>query len=192
MKHVSVTTLSVAIALAFTTGAMAAPMTKSAYKSSKDVIEADYKAKKESCKSLAGNAKDICMVEAKGIERVALADLEAAYKPGDKSRHEAQEARVNASYAIATEKCDDVTGNPKDVCIKEAKAAKVAAHADAKAGVKTADARKDAGKEIAEARKDAASEKNTADYAVAKEKCEALAGEAKAQCDAAAKSQFGK
>jgi len=192
MKRIPITTLSIAMALAFTTGALAAPMGKAEYKSSKDVIEADYNAKKESCKSLAGNARDICQAEAKGIERVALADLEVAYKPGDKSRHEAQEARISASYAIATEKCDDMSGNPKDVCIKEAKAVKVAAQADAKAGMKTAEARKDAGKEIAEARKDAVAEKNTADYAVAKEKCEGLAGEANEQCNAAAKSQFGK
>jgi hypothetical protein len=34
-------------------------------------------------------------------------------------------AKVDADYAVAKEKCDDFSGNAKDVCVKEAKAAQV-------------------------------------------------------------------
>ena len=57
-------------------------------------------------------------------------------------------AKAETTYAVAKERCDDLSGNPKDVCVKEAKAAEVKAKADAKLG-----------KEIGEARKDAAADK---------------------------------
>jgi hypothetical protein len=66
------------------------------------------------------NAKDICMAEAKGREKVAIADLDVTYKPSAKARYEARVARADAQYAVAKEKCDDLAGNAKDVCRKEA------------------------------------------------------------------------
>jgi len=130
---------------------------------------------------LAGNAKDICVEEAKAKEKVARAELEYGYtgKAGD--RNKVAVARAESAYAVAKEKCDDKAGNAKDVCVKEAKAVEIKALADAKLG-----------KEIGEAKKDAAADKRDADYNVAVEKCDALAGDAKASCIAAAKTKFGK
>lgn len=48
--------------------------------------------------------------------------------------------KAKADYKIAKEKCDDLAGNPKDVCPKEAKAAMAAAKADAKAQMETSKA----------------------------------------------------
>ena len=42
--------------------------------------EAQYKTDKAACDALNGNAKDICMEEAKGKEKVAKAEAEAAYE----------------------------------------------------------------------------------------------------------------
>jgi hypothetical protein len=56
-------------------------MTKEEYKVQKDRIEADYKATREKCKTFEANAKDICQAEAKNIEKVARAELDAQYKP---------------------------------------------------------------------------------------------------------------
>ena len=39
---------------------------------------AQYKADKEACKSMTGNAKDVCMDEAKGKEKIAKAEADAA------------------------------------------------------------------------------------------------------------------
>jgi hypothetical protein len=90
-------------------------------------------------------------------------------------------AKAESTYAVAKERCDDLTGNPKAVCVKEAKAVEVKALADAKMG-----------KEIGEARKDAAVDKRDADYKVAIEKCDAMAGDAKSSCVANAKTTYGK
>ena len=83
-------------------------------------------------------------------------------------------ARADANYEVAKEKCDDLAGNAKDVCVKEAKAAFVKAKADAKVDRVAADTRKDSADKTAEARREAAADKRDADYKVAIEKCDAL------------------
>lgn len=159
----------------------AANMAKADYKAAKTRIGADYKTDKAACASLVANAKDICTVEAKGKEKVAYAELESSYtgKPADQNR--VLVAKANATYAVAKEKCDDLAGNTKDVCVQQAKASETKALADAKMG-----------KQIGAAKKDAAEDKRDADYKVKVEKCDALAGDAKTACLAAAKTQFGK
>ena len=161
--------------------AQAATMSKDELKAAKTAISATYKADKAACASLSGNAKDICLEEAKAKEKISLAELEFNYsgKPADQTK--LRETQAKSAYAVAKEKCDDLSGNPKDVCIKEAKAIEVKALADAKLG-----------KQVSEARKDANLDKRDADYKVAVEKCDALASDAKANCLAMAKTQFGK
>jgi len=161
--------------------AQATTMAKADYKATKTRISADYKADKAACAPLAGNAKDICVEEAKAKENIARAELEYGYtgKPADQTK--VRVAKAESAYAVAKEKCDDFAGNVKDVCVKEAKAVEVKALADAKLG-----------KQIGEASTDAAVTKTDADYKVAAEKCDALAGNAKSSCMAAAKARFGK
>ena len=161
--------------------AHAANIAKADYKAGKSRISAEYKADKAACSSMKANAKDICVEEAKGKEKVARAELEYSYtgKPGDQNK--VLVAKAKSVYAVAKEKCDDQTGNAKDVCVQQAKAAETKALADAKMG-----------KEIGEAKKDAAEDKRDADYKVAAEKCDALSGDAKSSCVTAAKARFGK
>ena len=192
MNRSTITAIAAAVSLAFSACAMASTMTKDEYKAGKKGIEADYTSTKAGCGPLLANAKDICQAEAKGKENVALAELEASYKPSAKTRYDVRIAKADADYAVAKEKCDDQTGNAKDVCMKEAKSAHVAAKADAKTQLKTADANKTAHKQVADARKDATADKRDAEYAVAKEKCDALKGDAKDQCVKEAKSLYGK
>lgn len=161
--------------------AYAATMTKADYNAGKTRISAEYKADKTACGSQAGNAKDICMQEAKAKEKVALAENEYGYTGKAADRTKVLVVKAESAYAVAKERCDDQSGNAKDVCVKEAKAVEVKALADAKMG-----------KEIGEAKKDAAADKLDADYQVAIEKCDALAGDAKDSCVTAAKTKFGK
>ena len=161
--------------------AFAATMTKADHRDGKTRISAEYKADKAACASQTSNAKDICMQEAKAKEKVALAELEYGYTGKAADRNKVLVAKAESAYAVAKERCDDKSGNAKDVCVKEAKAVEIKALADAKMG-----------KEIGEARKDSAAEKLDADYKVAIEKCDALAGEPKNSCVAAAKTKFGK
>ena len=161
--------------------AHAANMDKADYKAGKSRISAEFKAGKAACASLAGNAKDVCIEEAKAKEKVALAELEYAYTGKPKDQTKVLTAKAESTYAVAKEKCDDKAGNDKDVCVKEAKAIEVKALTDAKMG-----------KQIGEVKKDGADDKRDADYKVAAEKCDALAGDAKASCVASAKAKFGK
>ena len=161
------------------TFAHAATTTKAEYKAGKERVEAQYKADKKACDSLAGNAKDICEDEAEGKEKVAKAELEYAHTGKAEDQTKILKARADANYEVAKEKCDDLAGNPKDVCEKEAKAAHVKALADAKMG-----------QQVGEAKMDAAEDKRKADYQVAAEKCDALSGDAKSSCMATAKARY--
>lgn len=213
MKNFNIKVIVIALSLAFSAGAMAESMTKNQHKSHVKSIESTYKVDKTGCDSTAGNAKDICVAEAKGKQSVAKAELEANYKPSVKARYDANVAKADADYSVANEKCDDKSGNDKDVCVKEAKATKVHQIADAKtqmksnkanaeaketsgdaqavASGKSGDANAKAAETKADAHKDATIEKRDADYAVAKEKCGALAGNIKDKCINDAKLRHG-
>jgi len=172
--------------------AMAQTMSSSDFSASKSRIMSEYKAEKTSCDSRAGNAKDICKAEVKGKEEVALAELEHSYKPSFKTQYQVNVAKGEATYEVAKQKCDDMSGNPKDVCMKEAKAALTTAKADATVQKKTAETKAQASSENKETRANAAADKRAAELKVAEEKCDALASSAKDSCMAAAKAKFGK
>ena len=159
----------------------AGTITKADYRAGKDAATATYKADKEACGKLGDNAKDVCVAEAKGKEKVAKAELEYKYtgKAGD--RKHLADVKAETAYEVAKEKCDDKAGNDKDVCVKEAKAVEVKAKADAKLN-----------KEVGDASHDAVEDKMGAEYKVAKEKCDALSGDAKSACMDTAKAHYKK
>ena len=202
MNRFNQTALATAFCLAMSTGAIAATMSKVDYKAAKVDISTRYTSEKAACGAMTANAKDICVAEATGRDKIALAELEATYAPSDKHRYDVRLAKADAAFAVAKEKCDDLADNAKDVCVKEATAAYVTAKADAKVAIKTldantvaraktADANATAREKTTEARTDAATDKRNADYAVAKEKCDALAGDVKASCVKDAKARYG-
>ena len=186
------TTLYVCAGIAIAGSAGAATMSKDAYDAEMKRISSDYKAAKEQCAPLSGNAKDICVEQAKGKEKVAKADAVASYKGTEKARYDARVARAEADYAVAKEKCDDSSGNAKDVCVKEAKAGQVKAKADAKVAHVANDTSREAMAKRNDARKDATEDKRDADYKVAVEKCDSLSGDPKDQCVKNAKIRYGK
>jgi hypothetical protein len=168
------------------------PISKDAYDMAVKNAETQYKMDKDACASQSGNPKDICLAEASGKEKVAKADAEAAYKNTPKAREDARVARGEAAHNVAKEKCDQLSGNPKDVCVKQADAALVKAKADAKVDRVTSDTHQDAATKQADARNAANADKRDADYKVAIEKCDALSGSAKDTCVSNAKVQYGK
>jgi hypothetical protein len=161
--------------------ARAEMISKPDYKAGKTRISDVYKADKAACKSLSGNAKDVCEEETKGKEKVARAELEFSYTGKAADGNRVHVVKAKAAYEVAKEKCDDLAGNAKNVCVQEAKAAEQKALADAKMD-----------KDISKAKKTDASEKMDADYKVAIEKCDALASEAKTGCVNSARARFGK
>ena len=160
----------------------AAAPTKAEYAAAKATISADYKAAKAACDSLKAkaNAKDICEEEAEAAEKNARAELEfsASGKPADGIK--VQTVKADGIYEVAKERCDDLSGNAKDVCNKEAKAAHVSALASAKATKASAEARAESKEEV-----------NVAKYKAAAEKCDTLTGDPKTACIQAAKPAHG-
>ena len=154
---------------------------KGMYEQAKTSSAAMYDTDKKACDAMSGNAKDICVAEAKAKRVKTEENAEAAYKNTPKAREHAIHEIAEADYKVAKERCDDKKGNDKDVCIKEAKAVKTHAMADAKAA-----------KKGNEAKIDASMDKRDADYKVAAEKCDAMTGDPKSACMASAKARFGK
>ena len=181
--------LTLAMSCTFAGSAMAT--TKVEYKTEKDRIAGDYKVAKDKCSSLKANAKDICMSEAKGVDKIALAEAEAAYKPTARNTEKVALAKADSVYSTAKEKCDDLAGNAKDVCVKDAKVVYTKAKDDAKISKVSMDANKSKTDKMADVKKDANSDENKAMYKAAAERCDALAGAPKDTCVNDAKVKFG-
>lgn len=201
MKKFNIGLLTFAIGCAFSVGTLAQGMTEIDYQAAKDKIAATYKSNKTLCEPLSGNPNDICEADAKGREKVAAAELEATYKPSPETHYQLRLAKASADYAVENERCDDLAGNTKDVCVKKAQAVQTTAKADAETQMKTSqavttaneksdEARSDASGETAAARKDATEQKLDAKYKLAKEKCDMFADDAKDRCLDEAKQRF--
>ena len=83
--------------------------------------EARYKLAKEMCDDKSGNAKDVCVAEAKAEHDRAKADLKAN-KQIASAESDAMETKLKADYKVANERCDALSGNAKDSCQASAKA----------------------------------------------------------------------
>lgn len=180
MSKLLTTVLAGSLALAVSYPAAAAS-SKEEFRAANDRADANYKIAREKCNAMSGNAKDVCVAEARGEQKKAKARAEADHKGDEKSRFNLRMVMADADYEVAKEKCDARAGNDKDLCLKEAKAAQVRARADAKAS-----------RTSQEANTDAKQSARDADYKVARERCDSLSGSAKDQCIAQAKTRFGR
>jgi hypothetical protein len=116
-----VTSIALAVSLAFAASVQAQTDRKAA-KAEHERIEAEAKADKAKCDPMKGNAKDICMAEAKGKEKVAKAELDAkTEKDHVKAQKKVSDAKAEAAYEVAAQKCDDQKGEAKDACMKQAR-----------------------------------------------------------------------
>lgn len=82
--------------------------------------ESAYAVAKERCDDQAGNAKDVCVMEAKAIEVKALADAKMGMEIGEAKKDAATDKR-DADYKVAVEKCDALAGDAKSSCVAAAK-----------------------------------------------------------------------
>ena len=104
------------------------------YKNVTQKAAADYKVATAKCTSLNGNAKEVCMEEARAARAHTEAEAIAQYNNTDKNRAKAYTAAADADYALAKAKCGDMSGAEKDSCLNNARSVHTAAIADAKAG----------------------------------------------------------
>lgn len=151
------------------------------YTAATDRASVVYKDAHAKCEPLKGHEKNMCVVEAKAVEKRAKASAEANYKGTIKAKTDSQIANADADLMVAKVACDTKAGNEKDVCLKQAKATHVKLVADAKAN-----------KTAVVARADALEDTRDAQYKVALAKCDAMSGAAKDTCVTSAKSAFGK
>jgi len=84
--------------------------------------EAAYAVAKEKCDDQAGNAKDVCVQQAKATETKALADAKMGEQIGE-AKADASDAKRDADYKVAVEKCDAMAGSAKASCLSSAKVA---------------------------------------------------------------------
>lgn len=82
--------------------------------------DADYKVASEACNAQKGHDKDVCVQQAKASRDTAKADANAALKSKD-AVADARDDKLVAQYKVAKEKCEALTGDAKDACVKEAK-----------------------------------------------------------------------
>lgn len=143
MKVTKMTVVAAALSLAWAGPLSAADSSKDANKAEKQRIGAEAKAAKEKCKDMKTNAKDICMAEAKGQEKVAKAELAQKTKDTPKNRYDVAAAKADADHGVAREKCDDMKGKDKEACQKDAKNARDAAKKAAKAEREGAEGKKE-------------------------------------------------
>jgi hypothetical protein len=92
--------LSIALACAGMAQAQTT-MSSSEYGAAKDRIQADYKVAKASCERMDGNAEDICEAEAKGKEKVALAELQHQRSGKADDMRKVSMAKADAAYEVA-------------------------------------------------------------------------------------------
>ena len=154
---------------------------RAAYQAALARAKEGWERARSQCDSIAGNPKAVCVAEARAVRVRVEEEARAHYKNTVKAYTQSRLRIATANFTLAKARCAALAGNEKDVCLKQAKAALVAAQADAQADRKAI-----------EARADARNDKRAALYKVALEKCDAYAGEARDHCVKTAKSQYGK
>lgn len=128
----TVTLLAAAVLPSYAT---AATLSKADYNTAKTRAGADHKAGQALCVALKDNARDICSAEARGKQKVALAEVEFAYTGKAVDGNKLRVVTAEAAFAVAKEKCDDLAGSDKDLCVKKAKANKATQAAQAASAV---------------------------------------------------------
>ena len=103
------------------------------YGAARNRIGATSKAALGQCEFLAAPAKTVCVKEAQGRERIALAELDQQRNPSDANARRLAETRVAVHYEVAVEKCKDLQEGDRAACLSRASAEE----AKARAGVKT-------------------------------------------------------
>lgn len=96
------------------------PSAKASKKMQEEYADADYKVAMTKCAALTGNDKDVCKKEAKATKVSAVENSKTNKEITDR-KSDAADAKNNAAYSVAKEKCDAFSGAAKDKCIADAK-----------------------------------------------------------------------
>lgn len=152
------------------------------YRESMEGARATYSADAGHCRkdsSLRGQARALCLAQAKAEYRKATADAVARWRNTAQARTDARIAAADADHDVARARCKAGPGQAQPACMRQAKAERLAA---------TVDARSDL--QVTEARNRDREERKKAYYRAARERCDALAGAAKEACMTLARAQY--
>lgn len=181
--------VTVAVAMAFGAGTASAAgeaMSRQDYQAQQERIGADYQAAREQCDGMKGNARAVCMAQAKGKHEVVKAQLEARRDPGPRRDAQVRKKQAAADYDVARKKCDDLQRDAREACRKDAKATYEHARGQAKGErAMNSDQAPDGGQEARNASMDA-------QYAAARERCETLSRQAHDNCMNEVRKKFSR
>ncbi|MBT2334882.1 hypothetical protein J7E49_13320 [Variovorax paradoxus] len=103
------------------------------YGAAKERIGANLKVALGQCELQVDAAKAVCIKEARGREKIALAELDQQRRPSDANARRLAETRVAVNYEVAREKCNDRQADDKAACLSRASEEE----SKARAGIKT-------------------------------------------------------
>lgn len=105
---------------------------RESYVAQMDRVDAEYRAASERCDDLAGNPRRVCVAEARAERRIAHSELAAQQKNTPKARYDARVARAEAEFDVAKERCGELAGHPREMCVADARAAEARAKSAAR------------------------------------------------------------
>ena len=103
-------------------------------------LSAEHRTAQRACGANPSSDRDICLARALGADRIAKADLEVAYRSTPRTRFEASEARAQALFWVARERCIDAAHSTRAACLHDADAALADALASAEVLMKAGEA----------------------------------------------------
>lgn len=87
-------------------------------------IDIIYKEIKAGCESFVGDARNVCFAEAESTNNVVRAALDAHYKTPFKIQYATQILKADTDFSQAMEHCEELSGDAKDYCVRDARADK--------------------------------------------------------------------
>jgi hypothetical protein len=123
MRLIKMSALCASLLLTFAATANADPakdQRNNEYKAAVAHADADYTAAKKECSTRQGNDKDVCIKDAKAAHVQATADAKANRKSME-AHADARDDKLAANFKAAKERCDSMSGDAKDACVKDAK-----------------------------------------------------------------------
>ena len=96
-------------------------MSRADYNAAKRVIDRESGVAYAGCRSQKGAARELCKAEARGAERVKMADLQARYYGTVSAQDSAREARVKAKFDVARVQCNVRGGQAEPDCLRAAR-----------------------------------------------------------------------
>nr|WP_217344726.1 hypothetical protein [Noviherbaspirillum sp. L7-7A]MBV0878900.1 hypothetical protein [Noviherbaspirillum sp. L7-7A] len=151
------------------------------YRESMEGARANYTADARHCRqdSDSRSARAVCLAQAKAEHKKATAETVAHWRNTAQARTDARIAAADADHDVARARCKAGPGQAQAACLRQAKAARLAATTDARSDLR-----------VTESRNRDKEERKKAYYRAARERCDALAGAAKEACMTLARAQY--